>query len=343
MQTDPVTNLKNRVYMEDVLSKIDQSQDFNGWIIMGDINGLKLVNDSFGHTEGDKLLKKIGEILIKCCSKYDIPARWGGDEFLILVKNQDESYIEDLIKKIQDECLHNNSFLVKVSMAMGSAKKNQEQNSIKETLKTAEERMYRNKLLESRSARSAIISSLEQSLHEKNIEAQEHTERIKDMCILIGRKLGLNQNELDEIALLGLLHDIGKIGIPEAVLLKPGKLTDEEWEIMKTHSEIGYRIAASTPELAYIANEILSHHERYDGKGYPQGLIGDEIPKLSRLLSIVDSFDAMTQDRVYRKAKSFEEAINEIKACSGKQYDPEFVEVFVSLFDESSKNGRQDT
>ncbi len=117
---------------------------------------------------------------------------------------------------------------------------------------------------------------------------------------------------------------------------KPGKLTDYEWEIMKTHSEIGYRIAASTPELAHVADEILCHHERYDGKGYPQGLAGKNIPKLSRLLSVADSFDVMTHDRVYKKAMSIEDAAQELRNCSGTQFDPEMVEVFLKLLEEQT-------
>ena len=141
---------------------------------------------------------------------------------------------------------------------------------------------------------------------------------------------------MDELALLGILHDIGKIAIPEVILLKPDKLTNEEWEVMKTHTEIGYRIAASSPELAHIADEILCHHERYDGTGYPQGLVGKDIPKLSRLLSIADSFDVMTHDRVYKKAMSFANAVEELKSCSGKQFDPEMVEAFLKLLYEHS-------
>jgi HD-GYP domain-containing protein (c-di-GMP phosphodiesterase class II) len=195
--------------------------------------------------------------------------------------------------------------------------------------------MYRNKLLESRSAKSSILRSLEQSLHEKHIETEEHTRRIANICVQIGRRMGLTQEELDEVVLLGLLHDIGKIGIPEAILLKPDKLTQDEWEIMKTHSEIGYRIALSTPELAHVAEKILSHHEHYDGSGYPRGLKNKEIPKLSRLLSIVDSYDVMTHTRLYKDAMNAESAVQEVQKCSGKQFDPEMVEQFLTILREN--------
>lgn len=333
-QTDPVTNLKNRAFMEELLKNMEQCGECNGWLIMGDVNGLKIVNDSLGHQKGDNLLTAVGEVIVKNCTESDIPARWGGDEFLILVRDQNMSYIENLMQNIKSGCEMIKDFPYKISIALGYANKDDKHSDTDSVLKLAEERMYRNKLLQSRSARSAIISSLKQSLHEKHIETEEHTRRIQNLCLKIGEYLGLSQEELDELALLGVLHDIGKIAIPETVLLKKGTLNAEEWDIMKTHTEIGYRIAASTPELAHIAYEILYHHEKYDGTGYPHGLNGKEIPKLSRLLSIVDAFDVMTHDRVYKKAVSLESAVFELETCSGKQFDPDMVEIFLRLLKE---------
>jgi len=326
-----VTTLKNRTFVEVLLEKADKCTSCNSWIIMGDINGLRLINDTFGHQEGDRLLRGIGEILKNCCSTGDIPARWSGDEFIIFIKDNNSDYVDILIEKIQKECANMSGYQTPISLSWGRANKDRLHTDMKAVIKLAEERMYRNKLLESRSAKSSILSSLEQSLHEKHIETEEHTRRIEQMCSQIGKRMGLSQDELDEVALLSLLHDIGKIGIPEDILLKPDKLTSDEWEVMKTHSEIGYRIAVSTPDLAHVANEILSHHERYDGTGYPQGLKGKEIPKLSRLLAIVDSFDVMTHARQYKEAMTIESAVLEIKSCSGKQFDPDMVEQFLTI------------
>ncbi|WP_407305677.1 HD domain-containing phosphohydrolase [Desulfosporosinus sp. SB140] len=337
-QTDVVTTLKNRTFVEALLEKADKCLLCQSWIIMGDVNGLKLINDTFGHPEGDRLLRMIGEILRKCCSSEDVPARWGGDEFIILIKDNQADYVDNLIWDIKKECCNITGFPTPISISWGRANKDNLNKDMKAVIKLAEERMYRNKLLESRSAKSSILSSLEQSLHEKHIETEEHTRRIAHICVQIGRRMGLTQEELDEVVLLGLLHDIGKIGIPEAILLKSDKLTSDEWEIMKTHSEIGYRIAVSTPELAHVAKEILSHHERYDGSGYPQCLKGKEIPKLSRLLSIVDSYDVMTHTRHYKEAMSIESAAQEVKDCSGKQFDPEMVEQFLSILLENPSN-----
>ncbi|WP_158309053.1 HD domain-containing phosphohydrolase [Desulfosporosinus orientis] len=337
-QTDMVTTLKNRTFVEVLLEKADKCLLCDSWIILGDVNGLKLVNDTFGHQEGDRLLRAIGDILKKCCSSEDIPARWGGDEFIIFIKDNQADYVDNLIWEIKNECSNMTGYQTPISISWGRAKKDSQHTDIKAVIKLAEERMYRNKLLESQSAKSSILRSLEQSLHEKHIETEEHTKRIAQLCVQIGKRMGLTQEELDEVALLSLLHDIGKIGIPEAILLKPGKLTQSEWEVMKTHSEIGYRIAVSTPELAHVANEILSHHERFDGTGYPRGLKGKEIPKLSRLLTIVDSYDVMTHVRHYKEAMSMEAAVQEIFRCSGTQFDPEMVEQFLGILHEDAIN-----
>ncbi len=329
-QTDVVTGLKNRAYLEDIMNKTERSCGKNTWIIMGDVNGLKLINDSFGHSEGDRLLKTIGSTLMECCTKGDIPARWGGDEFVVYVRNKDEEYVENLMKKITKACEQVKGYPIKVSITLGYANRGEDMKSLDNVLKCAEERMYRHKLLESRSTRSNIISSLEQTLNEKDIETLEHTKRIRKMCVKVGNRMGLSHEEMDELVLLGALHDIGKVGIPENILMKPDKLTEEEWVIMKKHTEIGYRIAAATPELAHIADEILYHHERFDGKGYPHGLSGKDIPKLARIISVVDSFDVMTHDRVYKAAMTGEEAVKELENCSDKQFDPEIVEQFIS-------------
>lgn len=329
-QTDVVTGLKNRAYLEEVLSTTEREAGENTWIIMGDVNGLKLVYDSFGHQEGDRLLKTIGNILTECCTNDETPARWGGDEFVVYIRDKNEQYVQNLIERITNACESVKTYPIKASITMGYACRGPGLMPMNSVLKRAEEGMYRHKLLESRSTRSSIISSLEQTLHEKHIETLEHTKRIRKMCVKVGNRMGLSHEEMDELVLLGALHDIGKIGIPESILMKPGKLSEEEWVIMKKHTEIGYRIATATPELAHIADEILYHHERFDGTGYPHGLSAKSIPKLARVISIVDAFDVMTHDRVYNTAISVGEAIEELRKNSGQQFDPDIVELFIS-------------
>jgi diguanylate cyclase (GGDEF)-like protein len=320
--------------MENCFEELDSKKESSYFIIMGDLNGLKLVNDRLGHKLGNNLLVIISNIFKKSCDEDDIIARWGGDEFVVLVTNKPRKYVEKLVDDIRYECLQINDFKFGVSMAIGYAEKSSEFKDTDAVMSLAERRMYRNKLMEDNSSRNATISSLRRTLHEKHSETEEHTLRIKNLGVKLGQRLGLSQDKLDELELLAMLHDIGKVGIPEHILMKPGKLTNEEWVIMKTHTEIGYRIARSTPELSHIAEEILYHHERYDGTGYPQGIKGEEIPILSRIINVVDSFDVMTHRRIYKESFSVDFAFEEIKRCSGTQFDPHIAQEFMDMLKE---------
>jgi len=330
---DTVTGLNNRVYMEEKLSEISTQQGSSYTIIIGDVNGLKLVNDTFGHKEGDRLICTIGKILQETCSKDDMIARWGGDEFIILIFDKDETYIGELMQNIKARCVSVSAFGFNISIALGNANNNEQVNA-EDVMGLAEERMYRSKLTDVQSSRSATIASLECTLYEKNSETEEHTQRLKYFALKIGKKMQLSSDQLYELELLSLLHDIGKIGIPDHILMKAGKLTDEEWDIIKQHPEIGYRIAKSTPGLFHVAEEILYHHEKFDGTGYPQGLVGESIPILSRIISIVDSFDVMTHKRIYKEACTLDYAIGELKCCSGTQFDPTIVTEFLKILEE---------
>jgi HD-GYP domain-containing protein (c-di-GMP phosphodiesterase class II) len=193
----------------------------------------------------------------------------------------------------------------------------------------AEESMSRRKLLESKSAHSSIIASIKVIMFEKSQETEEHAERMVQLSKSIGLAMSLTDDQLYELELLSTLHDIGKMSVYAKILSKPGKLSDEEWIEMRKHPEVGLRIAQATSELIPIAKYILCHHERWDGIGYPQGLIGEKIPLLSRIVAIVDSFDVMTNDRAYRSAMTNGEAIEEIRRNSGTQFDPEIAKVFI--------------
>lgn len=189
--------------------------------------------------------------------------------------------------------------------------------------------MYRRKLLEHKSLHNSILASIKTTMFEKSNETEEHAERLAKMSRQLGQALGLSEEELVELELSSALHDIGKIAIDDRILKKPGKLTDSEWREIKRHPEVGFRIAQASPEFKHISEYILCHHERWDGKGYPQGIEGENIPLISRIIALVDAYDAMTEDRVYRKSVNIEEAIDEIKKNAGTQFDPHIARIFV--------------
>lgn len=201
--------------------------------------------------------------------------------------------------------------------------------------------MYHGKLMESRSYRNQIVNNLISMLDEKSLETEEHAQRMKLSCTLIGKKLNMPANEISELSLLAILHDIGKVGIPENILQKPGPLTVDEMDIMKKHTEIGYRIAQNSPELSSISELILFHHERWDGNGYPSGLKGEDIPLKCRILAIADAYDAMTNDRVYRKAMTKSEAVNELILNKNTQFDPYITDVFIDALKKPQKRGQE--
>lgn len=332
---DKLTGLYNRAFFEEEIRRLDTKRQYPITIIIGDCNGLKLVNDVFGHQEGDELLKKTADILKLSARKEDIIARWGGDEFVMILPKTDEKIAAEVRERIITACVEADNIPIQPSIALGSATKTEDSLSMNELLKEAEERMYRHKLLESRSTRNGIIASFEKMLFERNYETEEHAKRLQEISQRFGRSIGLSDDELDDLSLLATLHDIGKIGIPDNILLKPASLTKEEWEQMERHSEKGYNIAKATNELKDIANFILYHHEKWDGSGYPEGLTGTEIPKLSRMLSIIDAYDVITHARPYKQPLSHREALDEISRCAGIQFDPELAETFMQIMEET--------
>ena len=328
---DKLTGLYNRAYFEGELRRWNTNRQFPITLIIGDVNGLKLTNDAFGHKEGDRLLKKIAAILRESCRKEDLVARLGGDEFGIFLPKTNDRVAVEITDRIKLSCTNASQGPIGVSIALGAVTKMDFSEDFQNIMKETEDRIYRNKLLESKSVRSSIISSLRHTLFAKSYETETHTQRLKQLAIQIGRSFGLTDSLLDELSLLATLHDIGKVAIPEETLIKPGKLTQKEWEMIWKHSEIGYRIAGQLPELAPIAEAILAHHEWWDGAGYPRGLKAEDIPLISRILSVVDAYDAMTNGRSYKKAVGHQEAIEELKRGAGSQFDPEIVEMFLKV------------
>ncbi len=328
---DKLTGLYNRAFFEEELKRLDTRRQLPLSIILGDVNGLKLVNDALGHEHGDGLLQIVAAILKSCCREEDILARWGGDEFVLLLPDTTEKAAINICTRIRESCEKYKDFSIAISISLGHSSKESPDISLKEVLKIAEDRMYRNKLLESQSIRSSFINSLEKTLWSRSHETQEHCHRLRHMALQLGHLIELDHSEIDDLVLLATLHDIGKIAIPNSILDKPSGLSEGEWESIKKHPEIGYRIALSSPEMAPIADAILAHHERWDGRGYPLNLRGHDIPKISRIVSIADAYDVMMNGRPYRQAISREEALAEIQRCAGTQFDPDIVLKFVEL------------
>ncbi len=326
---DSLTSLYNRRFLDEEMKRLDTERQLPISIIMADLNGLKLVNDTYGHSVGDKMLKSAADIIKESCREGDIIARWGGDEFVVLLPQTTKEEACKICKRISDKCSDTYVEDVLISMATGAASKDSIEVDIAKSLQEAEDYMYRHKLIESQSARSAVLNSLLKTLGAKSYETEAHTRRMQAIAFKIGEKLKLSDSELDRLGLLITLHDIGKINIPEEILTKKEALSQEEWEIMKKHSEIGYRIARATEEFSHVAKDIFAHHERWDGNGYPRGLNGKEIPLLARITAIANAYEVMTNGRPYKKAMPKEEVVAELKRCAGTQFDPELVEAFL--------------
>lgn len=327
---DQLTGLYNRRFFEEELTRLDVQSNIPITIVMGDVNGLKLINDSFGHTLGDELLKKATAVIAKGCRAGDIIARLGGDEFVLLMTKTDSKEAEKIIKRINDIALDEKVGSINISISFGFDTKNNQVENIRTTLKNAEDNMYKKKLFESPSIRAKTINVIRNALYEKNAREEQHSCRVSELCRRMGEAMRLEDYKIGILRSAGLLHDIGKIAIEEDILNKPEKLTDEEWEHIKRHPEIGYRILSTVNEMSEVAEYVLAHHESWNGKGYPKGLAGNKIPVPSRIISIAGAYDAMTSERSYKRPLEHEAAVTELRKNAGTQFDPELVDVFVN-------------
>ncbi len=326
---DHLTGLYNRRHFEQMLEIYNKAEYYPLAIINFDLNGLKIFNDAYGHIIGDKALKEAGDALALSLGTKNILARIGGDEFAAIVPNttfEEVEEIKNLCKNNINQIMVGNIYL---SIAIGFEIKYDDHIGIQDIIKFSENKMYRNKLSEGTSVRNNAIKAIHKTLSDKFDAERIHSEKVSMLCKMMGTKLGIFGDELKELEQAGMFHDIGKIAIPDNILNKPGKLTNEEFDIIKTHTEVGYQILRAADEYSDLANHALHHHERWDGKGYPNGIKGNEIPLFSRIICIADAFEAMTSDRPYRKKLSQEYAISEIKRCAGTQFDPEIAKLFV--------------
>ncbi|HPF55768.1 MAG TPA: PAS domain S-box protein, partial [Clostridiales bacterium] len=328
---DHLTGIYNRRFFDEEFEKRaeDIEDHYPIGIIWGDMNGFKLYNDSFGHLEGDKALKNIAEKIQKLVRNQDVFARVGGDEFAILVSNTDERAIRAYLNEIEQKVNTSDNNSLTISFGYGIQRK--EDDTKDALIKEAEAFMYNRKYYSSKSTRSNAVKVIMETLFAKSEREKQHSDRVGRISEAIAKRMNLDQRTIDKIRVAGFLHDIGKIGIDERILNKIGILTRNEWEVMKLHPAKGAGILENTIEFQDIDDVVLSHHERFDGSGYPSGLKGYEIPQASRIIAVADAYDAMTNDRSYRNKIDHEAALEELKRCAGTFFDPEIVQAFVGM------------
>lgn len=329
---DALTGLFNRAYFEQQMLFLEQTEQLVT-IVIGDVDGLKLINDTLGHATGDQLLQSCAQVLADALPPGAMLARIGGDEFAVLLFGSRETEAQHFCQTVyaameQYNLTHE---CVRLNMSLGYASKDHQSKNLADVFKEADNYMYREKLHRSQSTRSNIFNTLKKMLEARDFVTEGHGDRMQYLAEELALAIGLPKKRLPDIRLFAQFHDIGKVGIADAILFKRGRLTGEEWEQMQRHAEIGYRIAQSTPDLQPIADWILKHHEHWDGQGYPLGLAGKDIPLACRMLAIVDAYDAMTSERPYRRAMTSAAALAEIERCSGSQFDPTLVRRFAAL------------
>ncbi|MFZ5352317.1 MAG: diguanylate cyclase [Bacillota bacterium] len=368
--TDGLTKLYNHRHFHELLSEYVYERKYDVFsIAMIDVDLFKLYNDLYGHSAGDRALVRISEILKEAVGNNDIIARYGGEEFAIIFPNIEGSdslrAVETIRKAVEHSFLSTEDGSEFLTVSIGVASYPGDGSSGEEVLECADKAMYAAKwsgrnqcVLYSRmeegcfsinsqnetekmqnSIKTAYFSTvyaLAATIDAKDHYTFGHSENVSSYAVTLAIAAGFDDEKIDIVRNAGLLHDIGKIGIPEYILTKNETLTRHEYEIMKRHVEISISIIKHIPSLIKVIPAIMSHHEQYDGKGYPRGVKGEGIPIEGRCLSIVDAFDAMTTDRPYRKALSIDEALEELRRCSGTQFDPVLTETFIKLFEDGA-------
>lgn len=334
---DPLTGLYNRRYMENSIKRLDTARNIPFTLMTIDVNGLKLTNDAFGHEAGDRLLVTVAGILKKVCRAddiigrmdKDIIGRMGGDEFCILLPKTSEKQAERIKERIQSAASNLKLDPIILSLAIGHATKTSPEQDIRAIMTAADNLMYKDKVKYGKVMKSQTIDTVLHHINANYEQEHIHTEKVSQYCEAIAKAMGLNKKEVSDIKNAAALHDIGKIMVPPHILNRPGRLTQEEYAIIKRHPEIGYQMLKSVDEHAMLAEYVLHHHERWDGTGYPEGLVGENIPLYSRIIAVADAYEAMTAVRPYQETKTKKEAAAELIRCAGSQFDPEIVAIFV--------------
>jgi diguanylate cyclase (GGDEF)-like protein len=360
-RTDPLTGLHNRRGFEDGFGlTVEQARmvDRPLSLLVGDVDHFKTVNDRLGHPGGDAALVRVGRLLVAELRDSDAVARTGGEEFALILPNtsETEAYAAaERLRRVVEKSFAGDP--VELTMSFGLATYPQHGVTADGLLAAADKALYaakelgRNRsviysdeissLVGSRSAPSevhlATVLSLAEALDLRDSGTADHSQTVGRYCGMIAEELGLPPWQVKRVETAGVLHDVGKIGLPDAILRKPGRLTDDEWLPMRRHPEIGARILGDD-NFADIRSWVLAHHERPDGKGYPYGLLGDEIPLEARILAVADAYEAMTAVRPYRAPLAAREARAELLRCTGSQFDPRVVAAFLAAIGRERAN-----
>ena len=331
---DVITGLYNRHAFEEYNQKDKLPKEYS--LILSDIDGLKFINDAFGHMQGDSAIMEFGHLLHTSFEK-DKCFRIGGDEFAVITKNIDEKALYEKLEHIKKQLSEkrDNTFVFNFSYGFGS--NDSGENSFNEVFRFAENIMYRRKLSERNSRKSKTLETVLETLNVKTEETKDHCDRLSSLAVETMKSLGyIRLYEHDDMKLLCRVHDVGKITISEEILSAPRSLTKDEYIKIQSHSEAGYKIVRNIVDSDKIAEGVLYHHERYDGHGYPFGLAGEDIPLYARLLCVVDAYDVMVTGRSYKDAISIDDAVVELRSCSGTQFDPIIVEKFIEVIKKGS-------
>lgn len=332
---DNLTDLYNRTFMEEEMQRLNSSRVDNIAVIMIDVNGLKLFNDTFGHKKGDELLIKTAQLLKESTRNSDLVARWAGDEFVIVLPHTGEEEMNSIVSRIKNNAEQTYDSKIMISIAVGAALQRNQTEDLYAVFDEADEKMYEQKMEKSRKTKRELIEKILVRLEEKSTETKAHRRRMKNKAADFADYLRLKQNEKTKLLDLAEMHDIGKISISKEILMKKESLNDAEWKKVKDHPEISYKIAAASKEFAFVAKELLHHHESWDGSGYPDGLKGERIPYLARIIAIIDAYDVMINKNLYNKKMSQKKAREEIKKEAGIQFDPDLAEKFIEFLDNS--------
>lgn len=330
---DPLTGLYNRAYFEEEIHRLDNSRFELVGLIVCDIDGLKLINDSLGHNKGDDLLMAASQVIRESFREGDVVARVGGDEFAILLPNSPRSKVENICQRIKRavQAYSKRNALLPLSIATGFAIRSGPNQSMAELYREADNNMYKEKLYSSQNARNMIVKNLINTVEIKGQTHKRSFERFEKLVTDLARAVGMAEERIKDLSLLAQFHDIGNVSIHDQILHKPGDLTSEEFIEIQKHTDVGHRIAQSAPDLVHISDYILKHHEWWNGNGYPLGLKGDAIPLESRIIAIVDAYEAMTHTRPHHPPMSKREVIQELSKCAGTQFDPYLVDKFIEI------------